>query len=71
MDSFFACALLKACNCHVLLQVAEFLFSVVTSFPKGFLFFISFIVYIAHYQSFRFCHFNILFVPVMAEPIKL
>lgn len=49
----------------------RFLFSTIISFHKGFFFFNkSFVVYIAHYETFRVCNLNILLVPILAEPIK-
>lgn len=54
-----------------LLRTDNFLFSVVTSFPKGFLFFIRVFLCTFLIVTFRVCHFNVLFVPITVEPIKL
>lgn len=51
------------------LQSKKFLFSIINSFHKGF-FYKSFVVYVAHYESFEVCNFNVLFVSALAEPIK-
>lgn len=50
-------------------QSKQFLFSIITSFHKGFLL-KSFVVYVAYYESFEVCNFNVLFVSALAEPIK-